>query len=80
MQRGHLSALLHSLDVVIVTHATLPTSGEVIIANPRIATTLHAGLVDDFRIHSIGTRAREGRMYEATQSGFWTAARLGEIS
>lgn len=80
MQRGHLSALLHSLDVVIVTHATLPTSGEVIIANPRIATTLHAGLVDDFRIHSIGTRARGGRMYEATQSGFWTAARLGEIS
>ncbi|MCF5225604.1 FAD-dependent oxidoreductase [Pseudomonas syringae] len=80
MQRGHLTALLHSLDVAIVTHATLPGSGEVIIANPRTATTLHANLVDDFRVHSIGTRARGGRMYEATQSGFWTAARLGETS
>jgi 2,4-dienoyl-CoA reductase (NADPH2) len=80
MQRGHLTALLHSRDVAIVTHATLPAGGEVIIANPRTATTLHAGLVDDFRVHSIGTRARGGRMYEATQSGFWAAARLGETS
>jgi 2,4-dienoyl-CoA reductase (NADPH2) len=78
MQRGHLTGLLHSLDVVIVTHATLPASGEVIMANPRRASTLHAGLVDDFHVHSIGTRARGGRMYEATQSGFWAAARLGE--
>jgi 2,4-dienoyl-CoA reductase (NADPH2) len=78
MQRGHLTGLLHSLGVVIVTHANLPASGEVIMANPRRASTLHAGLVDDFHIHSIGTRARGGRMYEATQSGFWAAARLGE--
>lgn len=78
MQRSHLTALLHNLDAAIVTHAAVPTSGEVIMATARTASTLHAGLVDDFRIHSIGTRAQGGRMYEATQSGFWSAARIGE--
>ena len=28
------------------------------------------------RVLEVGTRMRGGRMYEATQSGFWTAARI----
>lgn len=78
MQRGHLTALLQKLDVAIVTQAAIPASGQVILATARKATTLHAAWVDDYRVYSIGTRAQGGRMYEATQSGFWTAARLGE--
>jgi 2,4-dienoyl-CoA reductase (NADPH2) len=79
MQRGHLTALLQKLDVAIVTQAAIPASGQVILATARKATTLHAAWVDDYRVYSIGTRAQGGRMYEATQSGFWTAARLGEL-
>lgn len=78
MQRGHLIALLQKLNVAIVTRAAIPANGEVILATARKATTLHAGWVDDYRVYSIGTRAQGGRMYETTQSGFWTAARLGE--
>jgi 2,4-dienoyl-CoA reductase-like NADH-dependent reductase (Old Yellow Enzyme family) len=78
MQRGHLTALLQQLGGAIVTHAAIPASGEVLLATARNASTLHAGLVDNDRFYSIGTRVQGGRMYEATQSGFWTAARLGE--
>lgn len=78
MQRGHLTGLLQDLDVAIVTNAAVPAEGEVVMAQARTASSLHANLVDDFRIYSVGTRAQGGRMYEATQSGFWTAARLGE--
>ncbi|WP_276204923.1 FAD-dependent oxidoreductase [Pseudomonas syringae] len=78
MQRGHLTGLLQNLDARIVTHADLPAAGQVIMASARTASTLHAGLVDDYRVQSIGTRACGGRMYEATQSGFWSAARIGE--
>ena len=78
MQRGHLTELLQNLGAKIVTNATLPADGQVIMARARMASTLHAGLVDDYRVQSIGTRARGGRMYEATQSGFWSAARIGE--
>ncbi|EPJ84725.1 NADH oxidase [Pseudomonas sp. CFII64] len=78
MQRGHLTELLQNLGAKIVTNAILPADGQVIMASARMASTLHAGLVDDYRVQSIGTRARGGRMYEATQSGFWSAARIGE--
>ena len=37
-----------------------------------------ADQVDDRPHAEIGTRMRGGRMYEATQSGFWTAARIWE--
>ena len=80
MQRGHLVGLLQGLGATIVTQAAVPAGGEAIMATARTATTLHAALVDDYRTHSIGTRAQGGRMYEATQSGYWTAARIGEAS
>ncbi len=78
MQRGHLTEILQNLGGKIVTHATLPINGQVIMAGARPPSTLHAALVDDYHVQSIGTRARGGRMYEATQSGFWSAARIGE--
>jgi 2,4-dienoyl-CoA reductase (NADPH2) len=45
-------------------------------ATPRVASSVLSDLVDDSRILQIGTRIRGGRMYEATQSGFWTAAHI----
>ena len=78
MQRGHLTELLQNLGGTIITHGTLSADDQVIMACTRTPSTLHAALVDDYRVQSIGTRARGGRMYEATQSGFWSAARTGE--
>lgn len=80
MQRGHLLGLLQNLDATVVTQAAVPVAGDVFMATARAASTLHAGRVDDYTVHSIGTRAQGGRMYEATQSGYWTAARVGEAS
>jgi 2,4-dienoyl-CoA reductase (NADPH2) len=48
-------------------------------ATPRNASTVLADKVDDDRVRSIGTRFRGGRMYEATQSGYWAAARIGDV-
>lgn len=78
MQREHLAALLRGLGASIVTSAELPAGDNALIVPARIPSPLHAELVDDFRVHAIGNRARGGRLYEATQSGFWTAARLGD--
>ena len=80
MQRGHLLGLLQNLDATVVTQAAVPVAGDVFMATARAASTLHAGRVDDYTVHSVGTRAQGGRMYEATQSGYWTAARIGEAS
>lgn len=80
MQRGHLVARLHDLDATLITQAAVPVGGAVIMATARAATTLHGEWVDDFKVYGIGTRAQGGRMYEATQSGYWTAARIGEAS
>jgi 2,4-dienoyl-CoA reductase-like NADH-dependent reductase (Old Yellow Enzyme family) len=80
MQRGHLLGLLQNLDATVVTQAAVPVAGDVFMATARAASTLHAGRVDDYTVHSVGTRAQCGRMYEATQSGYWTAARIGEAS
>lgn len=78
MQRGHLTQLFQDLGGNIVTNASPPADGQAVMASARLPSTLHARLVDDYRVQSIGTRARAGRMYEATQSGFWSAARIGE--
>lgn len=80
MQRGHLLGLLQNLDATVVTQAAVPVAGDVFMATARAASTLHVGRVDDYTVHSVGTRAQGGRMYEATQSGYWTAARIGEAS
>jgi 2,4-dienoyl-CoA reductase (NADPH2) len=79
MQRGHLIGLLKSLGVSVSTGSAMPVDGTVVMATARIASSTKAELVDDYRVQSIGTRARSGRMYEATQSGFWAAAKIGEM-
>jgi 2,4-dienoyl-CoA reductase (NADPH2) len=79
MQRGHLTGLLKEQGVSVRTSGALPADGTVVMATARIASTAKAELVDDNRVQSIGTRARGGRMYEATQSGFWAASKIGEM-
>jgi 2,4-dienoyl-CoA reductase (NADPH2) len=79
MQRGHLTGLLKEQGVSVRTSGALPADGTVVMATARIASTAKAELVDDHRVQSIGTRARGGRMYEATQSGFWAASKIGEM-
>jgi 2,4-dienoyl-CoA reductase-like NADH-dependent reductase (Old Yellow Enzyme family) len=76
MQRTHLRGLLAVRDVTILTEQPAPASGTVVWAQERAACDVMAGLVDGDRVHSIGTRFRGGRMYEATQSGFWAAAEV----
>jgi 2,4-dienoyl-CoA reductase (NADPH2) len=80
MQRDHLTGLLKALDVSIRTAGVVPDDGYVVMATARQASAVLEGAVDDIRVHSIGTRSRGGRMYEATQSGFWAAAKIGELS
>jgi 2,4-dienoyl-CoA reductase (NADPH2) len=79
MQRGHLTGLLNEQGVSVRTSGALPADGTIVMATARIASTAKAELVDDERVQSIGTRARGGRMYEATQSGFWAASKIGEM-
>ena len=80
MQRDHLTGLLKGLDVSILTTGAVPRGGHVVMATARIASTVLQASVDNIRVHSIGTRSRGGRMYEATQSGFWAAAKIGELA
>jgi 2,4-dienoyl-CoA reductase (NADPH2) len=79
MQRGHLTGLLKELGASISTFGAIPVDGAVVMATARIPSTTQSERVDDDRVQSIGTRARGGRMYEATQSGFWAAAKIGEM-
>ena len=68
---------------VLVAHGNAgaaPGDGYVVMATARHASTVLKASVDDIRVHGIGTRERGGRMYEATQSGFWAAAKIGELS
>jgi len=80
MQRDHLTGLLRDLDVLIRIAGTVPDAGYVVMATARHASTVLVASVDDIRVHGIGTRSRGGRMYEATQSGFWAAAKIGELA
>lgn len=79
MQRDHLTALLKDKGVILKTSADIPSEGTVVMATARKASTVKAEIVDGMRVLSIGSRACGGRMYEATQSGFWAAARIGEM-
>ena len=71
-----MSLLLTERGVTIRTGASDPGSGTVVWATPRVASSVLSDAVDDSRVREIGTRFRGGRMYEATQSGFWTAAQI----
>jgi NADPH-dependent 2,4-dienoyl-CoA reductase/sulfur reductase-like enzyme len=76
MQRGYLAELLAAQGVQTSTGATPPTTGTVVWAGERVKSDVLADQVDSDRVLEVGTRMRGGRMYEATQSGFWTAARI----
>jgi 2,4-dienoyl-CoA reductase (NADPH2) len=76
MERGHLAELLAAQGVKTSTGATPPTTGTVVWAGERVKSDVLADQVDGDRVLEVGTRMRGGRMYEATQSGFWTAARI----
>ncbi|UZG55435.1 NAD(P)/FAD-dependent oxidoreductase [Rhodococcus opacus] len=76
MEREHLTGLLTEHGVTIGLGATAPETGTVVWATPRVPSTVLSDAVDDDRVQTIGTRFRGGRLYEATQSGFWTAARI----
>lgn len=72
MQRNHLTVR----NVAIVTDQAAPAGGTVVWAQDRRASDVLATAVDGERVRAIGTRFRGGRMYEATQSGFWAAAEV----
>lgn len=76
MQRARLNQLLEQAGVRTVTGQQAPQDGVVVWAGERRADDALADRVDDEAVHAVGTRARGGRMYEATQSGFWTAAKI----
>jgi 2,4-dienoyl-CoA reductase (NADPH2) len=76
MERGHLAELLAAKDVKTSTGAKPPTTGAVVWAGERVASDVLAERVDGERVQAVGTRFRGGRMFEATQHGFWTAARI----
>ena len=76
MERGHLAELLAAQDVKTSTGAKPPTTGTVVWAGKRVKSDALSDQVDGDRVLEIGTRTRGGRMYEATQSGFWTAAQI----
>ena len=76
MQRGHLTELLAAQDVKTSTGTKAPTTGTVVWAGKRVKSDVLSDQVDGDRVLEVGTRTRGGRMYEATQSGFWTAARI----
>jgi 2,4-dienoyl-CoA reductase-like NADH-dependent reductase (Old Yellow Enzyme family) len=77
MLRDHLIAKLASLDIDIEVEAPFPDETEATVwAEPGVASDVGASLVDDDNVMEVGTRYRGGSMYEATQSGYWTAARI----
>jgi 2,4-dienoyl-CoA reductase (NADPH2) len=76
MERGHLAELLAAKEVKSATGAKPPTTGTVVWAGKRVKSDVLADQVDEDRVLEVGSRMRGGRMYEATQSGFWTAARI----
>lgn len=76
MQRARLAQLLSEAGVKTLTGQAAPESGVVVWAQDRIANDVFDNVVDDEKVRAIGTRVRGGRMYEATQSGFWAAAEI----
>lgn len=76
MQRGHLAGLLEEHGVTVRTGSPDPGGPQVVRATGRAASRAFENAIDGGRVRAIGTRARGGRMYEATQSGFWAAAEI----
>jgi dimethylglycine catabolism A len=76
MQAGHLAGLLEERGVTVRFGAVDPGGDGVVRAVARAASSVLADAVDGEHVRAIGSRLRGGRMYEATQSGFWAAAEV----
>lgn len=72
---AHTITYLERLGVELVDVADSDRGGAVLWAPARTAPKV-AWPGSDGRVRPIGTLARPGRLYEATQSAFWTAARI----
>lgn len=73
----HLIALLQEREVKIITGADTKGGGTTLVwAGPRHASGHLAERENGTTVLSVGTRLRGGLLYAATQSGYWTAARL----
>ena len=76
MQSGHLAGLLQEHGVTVKTGGQDPGGPDVVRAVTRAPSQVLEDAIDGRRVRAVGTRARGGRMYEATQSGFWAAAEI----
>lgn len=76
MLREELRQDLANASITVRTNQDTPGTGQVVWAGERITDRFLANLVDGDKVIEVGTRFRGGRLYEATQSGFWTAARI----
>ncbi|MEJ2864716.1 oxidoreductase [Actinomycetospora flava] len=76
MEAGHLAGQLEALGATVLTGTPDPGGADVVRATTRRPSDVLEDAVDGARVRAIGTRARGGRMYEATQSGFWAAAEI----
>ena len=70
-------AYLQEAGVEIHENAAPPADPKGWVWEPELVPAdALADLIDDVRVVGIGTLARGGALFEATQSGFWTAARV----
>lgn len=76
MQRGRLNQLLAPAGVTTVTNQQPPIKSTVVWAQERRPDDTLSSSVDEDAIRVIGSRLRGGRMYEATQSGYWAASTI----
>lgn len=76
MMRMELEQDLAKANIPVKLEAPAPKEGTVVWAGARTSDNSFSDIVDDYRVVPIGTRLRGGRLFEATQSGFWAAARV----
>ena len=68
---------LQQAGIEVIENAEPPADAHGWVWEPALSPADDlADLIDDVRVVAIGTLARDGALFEATQSGFWTAARL----
>ena len=74
---GHLAKELERGGVAVQLGGEQPhRSGALVWAGPREPDAQLADHEDGTRVLAVGTRLRGGLLYAATQSGYWTGARV----
>ena len=71
-----IEAYLAERGVTVVDSHDAPAGAAALWAPAREVAPPLAEPPDGIPVIAVGTRARPGRLYEATQSAFWTASRL----